>query len=168
MQGCVRWYPISLQTLVLFSSFLLHPLRFSSGIYSLSTSELSLFHHPAPRYGAFSLDFVGCGLIIMDFLDDNVRSPMKECKANDFGPHEGRKRMIIGFYEWAKNETFKNWLSALYGGFDGRQWLWVGRMTICMVVGGEGGEGVFSVPNIEAVVSVGFHSSSPWINVFPE
>ena len=58
-----------------------------------------------------------------DFLDDDIRSPMKECKVNHFEPHEGRKRMTIGFYAWAKNEpsneTFKNWLSELYGGLMG-------------------------------------------------
>ena len=80
------------------------------------------------------MDFVGCRLTTMEFIDENVRSPMKECKVNDFGSHEGRKRMKIGFYAWPKNrtsnETFKNWLSGLYGGFDGHQWLCVGRMAI--------------------------------------
>jgi len=74
-----------------------------------------------------------------EFLDGDVTALMKECKTNEFGAHEGGKRVIVDFYEWVKKERFKNWIRGLYGGFDRRRWMWVGRMAICMVVGGRGG-----------------------------
>jgi len=75
----------------------------------------------------------------MKFFDDNVGVSVKECKMKDSGPCQGGKCMLVGSYEWAKKERFKNWIRGLYRGFDRRRWMWVRRMAICMVVGGRGG-----------------------------